>query len=454
MYRHDMKRSGSVNTILPVRPGKLWEAEVASEATPPVIVGDRVWVAEKDSHRISCLSAIDGTVLWRYTAGGRIDSAPTIYQGKVVFGCRDGSVYCLRATDGKLAWRFHAAPVDLQIVSYERIESSWPVHGSVLIANDVAYFAAGRSSYLDGGIMAYGLDVHTGNVVYNHHLDGPHPDIKAPDAGRPHSMEGALPDIFVSDGADLYMRRIKFDAELNRKIVKANTRNDEKDVGVNRLTATGGFLDTTGSDRMFWMYSNWWPGFTFAQYSPKAGQLVVFNDNTTYAVKYFYQRAFLSPAFTPGEKGYLLFADDNDNQPKFVDEDNGKKWLPWGPEKLTKIHENLLRGPGEDKRIGYVRGEGKPEKWHTMIPVRVRAMLLAKNHLIVAGPKDAIDPEDPHATFEGRTSSILQIVSPADGKILNEMQLKATPVFDGMAAASGKLFISMKNNTLICLGEK
>jgi hypothetical protein len=81
-------------------------------------------------------------------------------------------------------------------------------------------------------------------------------------------------------------------------------------------------------------------------------------------------------------------------------------------------------------------------------------MLLANDHLVVAGPKDVIDPEDPHATFEGRTGSILQIVSPADGKILNELPLKATPVFDGMAATSGKLFISMKNNTLGCFGER
>jgi hypothetical protein len=338
-------------------------------------------------------------------------------------------------------------------VVYDQVESVWPVHGSVLVEEDVLWFCAGRSSFLDGGILVYGLDATTGKVLYHHHLEGPWPDIRK-DKGTPFAMEGALPDIFVSDGEDLYMRRIKFDDELNRKIVKANTRNDEKDVGVNRLTATGGFLDTTGSDRMFWMYSNWWPGFTFAQYSPKAGQLVVFDNNTTYAVKYFYQRAPLSSAFTPGEKGYLLFADDNDNQPTFLDEDNGNKWLPWGPEKLTEIREHLLKGPGEDKRIGYVRGEGRPEKWYTMLPLRVRAMLLANDHLIVVGPKDAIDPEDPHATFEGRTGSTLQIVSPRDGTILNELQLKATPVFDGMAAASGKLFISMKNNTLICFGER
>ena len=38
----------------------------------------------------------------------------------------------------------------------------WPVHGSVLVENDTVYFAAGRSSFLDGGIYLFGLDVATG----------------------------------------------------------------------------------------------------------------------------------------------------------------------------------------------------------------------------------------------------------------------------------------------------
>ena len=44
------------------------------------------------------------------TAGGRIDTPPTIADGLCLFGSHDGWVYCLRAADGRLAWRFRAAP--------------------------------------------------------------------------------------------------------------------------------------------------------------------------------------------------------------------------------------------------------------------------------------------------------------------------------------------------------
>ena len=36
-----------------------------------------------------------------------------------------------------------------------RLESAWPVHGSIMIFEDTAYFAAGRSSFLDGGIGVF-----------------------------------------------------------------------------------------------------------------------------------------------------------------------------------------------------------------------------------------------------------------------------------------------------------
>jgi len=84
-----------------------------------------------------------GTKLWSYTAGARVDSPPAIYKGRVLFGSADGWVYCLRAANGALAWRFRAAPHDLRLMSYEQLESVWPVSGSVLIQDGVAYVLAG-----------------------------------------------------------------------------------------------------------------------------------------------------------------------------------------------------------------------------------------------------------------------------------------------------------------------
>ena len=447
MHRKNNKRSGSTKTPIPVELGRQWEVKLVSKGSTPVIVGDRLFTAEKDVHRIRCLSASDGKDLWSFIAGGRIDSTPTVYNGLVLFGCRDGSVYCLRATDGELVWRFRAAPGDQQIHSFGQVESLWPVQGSVLVQNDVVYFAAGRSSFLDGGIIVYALDAKSGKVLYTHHLEGPWPDIKK-DASRPFAMEGALPDLLVSDGKDLYMQRIKFDARLNRIPVKRESPLGELGMGVNHLVATGGFLDDSGYDRIYWMHSKRWPGFNMAQHSPKAGQLIVFDDTTTYAVKYFYRRHLWSPRFIPAAQGYLLFADDNDNEPEFIEK--GKKTLDWLP-KGASSDSHRRGGRGVDKGTGFTRRN--PEKWQKLIPLRIRAMVLAGDRLFAAGPPDVLDPKDPLSAFEGRAGASLQVFSTRDGSQIKSYPLKSEPAFDGMSAAAGRLYLVTNDAKLICFGQ-
>ncbi len=457
MYRRDGQRSGWAKTAVPAELGKQWQVELACRASQPVVVGNHLWVAEKDAHRIRCLNASTGRDVWSFTAGGRIDSSPTVQHGMVLFGCRDGSVYCLRATDGALVWRFRAAP-DRRVVSFGQLESVWPVQGSVLVQGGVVYFAAGRSSFMDGGILVYGLDAKTGKVLHHHHLEGPWPDVTK-DVGRPFAMEGALPDLIVSDGKDLYMRRIKFDGQLNRLATNRESSLGELDMGANHLVATGGFLDDTGFDRLYWMYSRRWPGFYFSQQSPKSGQLVVFDDSTTYAVKYFYRRFIWSPLFIPAEHGYLLFADDKDNEPML--DERGKKsvainWLP--KEAATDKHRR--GGRGVEKGTGYVRS--RPAKWQKMIPLRIRAMLLARSatsgqagdHLFAAGTPDVLDPKDPLAAFEGRKGAMLQVFAAKDGSLVKSYSLVSPPAFDGMIAAGGRLYIATEDGKVLCMSGK
>lgn len=458
MHRRDVQRSGSTKTKVAVNLSKRWEIDLNSNGSQPIIVSNRLWVAEKDTHRIRCFDADKGENIWNFTAGGRIDSVPTVYKGMVLFGCRDGYVYCLRADDGELVWRFRAAPDTRRMVSYEQVESVWPVHGSVLVQDGVVYFAAGRSSFLDGGIIVYGLDTHTGKVLYSHIMEGPWPDIKK-DTGTPFAMEGALNDLMVSDGSNLYMQRIKFDAMLNRRQTPQGSSLGDLDMGVNHLVATGGFLDDTGYDRIYWMYGRRWPGFYFAQQSPKAGQLIVFDDSTTYAVKYFYRRHQWSPLFIPAEQGYLLFADDNDNEPTFLKKGQKPGFLEWLPkESVSDSHRR--GGQGVEKGTGFVRQ--KPEKWQSMVPLRIRAMVLtqsassrpATNLLFAAGLPDVIDPEDPLASFEGRNGSLLNMYSASDGTLLKSITLASVPAFDGMIAANGRIYMATNDSKLICMAGK
>ncbi|MCK4277319.1 MAG: PQQ-binding-like beta-propeller repeat protein, partial [Phycisphaerae bacterium] len=143
-YRHDAARSGRASTAVPPELKRGWRADVGARLTSPVIAERKVFVASVETHTVHALDATSGEQLWQYTAGGRVDSPPTIYQGRVLFGSADGWVYCLRASDGALAWRFCAAPTDQRLMSFEQLESVWPVHGSVLVDKGVAYFTAGR----------------------------------------------------------------------------------------------------------------------------------------------------------------------------------------------------------------------------------------------------------------------------------------------------------------------
>jgi outer membrane protein assembly factor BamB len=450
-YRRDLLRSGSTESKIPTHVTKLWEAEIGGRLTQPVVLEDQVFLASIDAHTLYALATCSGTPEWTYTAGGRIDSPPTIHRDLVLFGSADGWVYCLRKADGALVWRFRAAPEERRLIAFGQIESAWPVHGSVLIKDDVAYVSAGRSSYLDGGIYIYGLDPATGEVLHHTRLDGPHPDLTS-DVGRPSDMEGALSDVLVSDGDRIYMYQTVLDSDLRELEAPRLTDLGDRKVG-RHLISTAGLLDDSWWNRTFWMVSERWPGFYIANQAPKSGQLLVFDATTTYGVKCYTRRNRHSPMFFPGTDGYLLFADDNDTEPVLVDQ-TGKpqpvKWLPTVNEavgfKLDGVAVN------RDKATGFTRA--KPPKWAVQTPVRVRAMVLAGETLFAAGPPDLLDPEDPLAAFEGRKGGILQLLSAVDGSVIAEHKLDSPPVFDGMIAARERLFISTRDGRLLCMGEE
>ncbi|GAG43253.1 unnamed protein product, partial [marine sediment metagenome] len=178
MYRHDPRRSGIAGTIVPAKLEQAWEMNIGGKLTQPVVADGKVLLSAVDEGTVYALDEKTGKVIWEYVAGGRVDSPPAIYKAMALFGSADGWVYCLRLSDGKLVWRFLAAPQDLKTVAYDQPESLWPVHGSVLILNGVAYCSAGRSTWLDGGIYFYGLDPATGTVICKSRFESRHPKLK------------------------------------------------------------------------------------------------------------------------------------------------------------------------------------------------------------------------------------------------------------------------------------
>lgn len=234
-YRRDAFRSGSTPCRLRAEGlAKAWEVALVPESrapraqdwkdnpfvrgplTPPVAAGGIVVVAAPDLHRLIALDAATARPRWSFTAGGRVDTPPTLDRGRCLFGAHDGWVYCLDAADGSLVWKTRAAPADTKIPAYGQLESLWPVPGSVLVLGDLAYAAAGRHPMCDGGVQVVALRVETGETVWRRALtDVPLTKWYGPKLSTDNKVKVGLDfepvDLLVRDGDKVAMSRWRFD---------------------------------------------------------------------------------------------------------------------------------------------------------------------------------------------------------------------------------------------------
>ena len=88
------------------------------------------------------------------------------------------------------------------------------------------------------------------------------------------------------------------------------------------------------------------------------------------------------------------------------------------------------------------------------VPLRIRAMVLTPGRLFVAGPPDVVDPEDPLGAFEGRKGGLLYVLDSGSGDKLAEHTLPFPPVFNGTAAANGRLYVAEEDGSVTCFGKR
>ena len=93
-----------------------------------------------------------------------------------------------------------------------------------------------------------------------------------------------------------------------------------------------------------------------------------------------------------------------------------------------------------------------PIQWSQDISLLARAIVVAGQTLFVAGPPGSASQS--RAAYEGAEGAMLRAVSAGDGKTLAEYRLDALPVFDGLAAAQGRLYLAMCDGRLLCLGDR
>lgn len=292
-YRHDPARSGFSDQALASDLGKAWELELGGKLSAMSIAGGKAYVSQVDAHTLYALDAATGKQLWHFIAGARIDSPPTIWNGRVVFGGMDGWVYCLRESDGAMIWRFQAAPNSRKHGAFEQIESVWPVHGSVLVENGVASLVAGRSCFLDGGLRFLRLDVATGKKIVETVYDDKDPETGGDlnDRHKTLQMPVALNDILSSDGKVMYLRSQKILPDGNRTEIGPVSANAAEQGGAQKgegrhLFAPMGFLDDTWFHRSYWVYGKNFAGghngyYQAGKYTPE-GRILVHDDKNVY----------------------------------------------------------------------------------------------------------------------------------------------------------------------------
>ena len=366
---------------------------------------DRIFVPVIDKHRVVALAAATGKPVWDFTAGGRVDTPPTLFRGLALFGSADGWAYCLRCSDGQLVWKRRAAPQQRLVGVMGQLESAWPVHGSVLVDNGIAYVAAGRSSYLDGGIHLTALRPETGEVLEHRVLHSADPETGEMPAGDAKKIPGMLADILVSDGSAVWMRQDPVFGER----------------GASRgpVSATGGFRDDTWFNRTSWSVGD-----------AEHAQLLVFDERVAYGVEAYATRN-RSATFKVGEQGYRLFA-------------TALKSSRSGPTSEPKTKNS-------SRKTRRRKGAGETDLWSKRVPIRGTAMALAGDTLFVAGTPDVLDPADSLAPFEGRQGGLLWAVSSETGERLAEYKLESPPIFDGLIAAGQRILISTLDGRVVCM---
>ncbi|NIP25660.1 MAG: PQQ-binding-like beta-propeller repeat protein [Phycisphaerae bacterium] len=395
-YRHDAQRSGSTQYAVPGALRRKWQADVGVKITSPTVAGGKVFVASVDEHRVCAIDADSGLAIWDFTAGARVDSPPTLYADSAIFGCRDGYVYSLRASDGELAWRLRTWRNERLITASGQLESASPIHGSVLVRDGEAYFTVGRSSYLDGGIELYRLEAPTGKTLSKTRFYSPDPVTgKQPKQFGPAYMPGALGEILSSDEQYVYLR----DMVLNKL-------GERQPNGNRHLFTLTGFLDDSWPHRSYWIFGkkcSLSTGCSGRDRNLISGRLLVFDKPMIYG----YGRA--------------------------------------------KVHWSNQFQDGAYRLFALNSGDGK-EQWTKRVPIQVRAMVLADKVLFAAGP--LYDSDSGSRGSNEHQDALLIAFSASDGSELAKYQLDSSPIFDGMAAADGRLYLSLENGHVFCMAGR
>jgi hypothetical protein len=332
--------------------------------------------------------------------------------------------------------------------------------------------------FFDGGMRLARLDAATGRKLSETVLNELDPEtgknLQTLIVGK--SMPVANPDLLSCDGKYVYMGAQRFDLEGKRvEIASLSSKSAAPPLDAVHLFCSTGFLDDLWFHRSYWTYGanfpEGWSEYNIAQKRAPSGRIMVLDESRAYAFRADGLGNTLLPTPT-----YRLYASDKKVAPGAAQESvgplgaRGKKGntVDKAGGKAPEVAGKRAGGAANDNIAG-----GAKVYWQIQSPPLLpNAMALGGKNLFIAGPPDVADESkmlgflpgaDDEANrqlkaqddaWRGKKGAVLMVVSAVDGKVLAEYKLDALPVWDGMSVAGGRLFVSLKNGNVICMGGR
>ena len=131
--------------------------------------GDTVYFGSSADDKVYALDAMTGQLRWTFFTEGPVRLAPTVSAGRVYVGCDDGCVYCLSADDGSLVWKYRVAEQNRMVPGNGRMISTWPVRTGLVVDEGKIYFAAGL--FPIQGTYLIALSAEDGTVLWKQNVN-------------------------------------------------------------------------------------------------------------------------------------------------------------------------------------------------------------------------------------------------------------------------------------------
>jgi len=135
-----------------------------------VVAGDQVFYGGSVDGVVYALDLQSGRTNWQFYTDGPIRFAPAVWRDRLFVASDDGHLYALATADGRVLWKQRGGPDHRAVLGNERLISRWPARGGPVVADDIAYFAAGI--WPSEGIHIYALEAETGRVVWRNSDSG------------------------------------------------------------------------------------------------------------------------------------------------------------------------------------------------------------------------------------------------------------------------------------------